>query len=76
MILYTIVHPDYVYNDPRNRKSIYEDVQHSKIIEMGKMKLEVVHLGTGLYRINRIISTNPFDYLNPQLQPGKEIKLH
>ncbi|NLX71141.1 MAG: hypothetical protein GX024_09690 [Clostridiales bacterium] len=75
MILYTIVQPDYVYNHSRTQE-FNEVIQRPEIIETENIKLEVVPLGQGLYRINRIISTNPSDYLKPQLQPGSEIKIY
>ena len=75
MILYTIIHPDYINNAPGAQGCSSEDVGRITTVEMKNFKLEVIPVRQGLYRINRIISTNPYAYFNPHLQPGKEIKL-
>jgi len=48
----------------------YEQVKELKEINYQGKKLQVETLESGQYRIVRIISSNPQDYLNPKLQPG------
>ncbi|MFS8500723.1 MAG: YlzJ-like family protein [Caldicoprobacter sp.] len=70
MILHTIVPIQYIFSD-------YTAQTRStpRLIEWNNVKLEVLPAGEGKYQINRILSTNPFDYLNPRLQPGIIIQL-
>jgi hypothetical protein len=46
----------------------------SEIIELEGIKLEIKGNENGQYIINRIISSDPFDYLNPKFQPGNTIE--
>jgi len=41
---------------------------------MGEL-VEAVPAGTSGFTIMRVLSTSPNAYLNPELQPGREIKL-
>lgn len=38
------------------------------------IQVQVSPYGTSDYQIERIISTNPYDYLNPDIQPGTIIR--
>lgn len=71
MILYTVVKPELIFNEFEHIKQ----ESNIRIIQWNNVKLEVKLAGEGNYIINRIISTNPNDYLCPQLQPGMELKL-
>ncbi|MCM8900797.1 YlzJ-like family protein [Caldicoprobacter algeriensis] len=70
MILHTIVPLQFIFGDftAQTRPGF-------RIIEWNNVKLEVLPAGQQRYQINRILSTNPFDYLNPRLQPGTIIQL-
>lgn len=46
-----------------------------KEIDYGGAKLLVEPSGGDKYRIIRLLSTNPMDYLRNELQPGTEINL-
>ncbi len=71
MILHTVIKPELIFNalQPTEQES------NIRIIQWNNIKLEVKPAGESNYKINRIISTNPNDYLHPQLQPGMEFKL-
>lgn len=71
MILYTIYDPNAIfeYRD-------FNDRQASKFhneINIDGIMLEVSQSNKD-YRVERIISTNPADYLNPRFQPGSLVK--
>jgi len=70
LILHTIVPVQYIFGDFTAQTRL-----NYRIIEWNNIKLEVLPAGKQGYQINRIISTNPFDYLNPSLQPGTIIRL-
>jgi len=70
LIIYTIVQPQFILG-----KHIDTTNTSCRVIEWNNIKLEVQTVGGYGYRINRVISTNPFDYLNPKLQPGTVIEL-
>ncbi|MBM7581466.1 hypothetical protein JOD02_000289 [Caldicoprobacter guelmensis] len=69
MILHTIVPLQFVFGNFTGQ------ISDARIIEWNNVKLEVLPAGEQKYQINRILSTNPFDYLNPKLQPGTLIRL-
>ncbi|HHU78599.1 MAG: YlzJ-like family protein [Caldicoprobacterales bacterium] len=67
MILHTIVNPEQVW------------AEHSQAIEIQEteykgVRLEVLKRDEETVVINRIISTDLHDYLNPNLQPGTIIE--
>jgi hypothetical protein len=72
MILYTIYDPDIIFNyeSPYNNEA---NTKYSEIYVDGIM-VQAVQLNNNDYCINRIISTNPMDYLNPKLQPGSIVQ--
>lgn len=66
MIIYT----------PMPLELVLEGVQQNryyKEIQVDGVKLQVEELENGQYRINKLLSTDPFDFLNPQFQPGNLI---
>ena len=67
MCLYTIMPIDVVFSNI-NKK----DVQYKEINYRGQL-VEVVEYQNKVV-LNRIITTNPKQYLNPNLQLGKVIK--
>lgn len=68
MILYSIVPPEVVFeNFGQCEKQNYIEVNYS-----GE-KLVVMPLSNNRYMINRVISTSPKAYLNPELMPGNII---
>jgi len=70
LILHTIVPTDYIFGHFTDQTG-----PGFRVIEWNNVKLEVIPAGEQRYQINRIMSTNPFDYLNPRLQPGTIIQL-
>ncbi len=76
MVLYTIIDPELIASPPDLTLSLtdkeYRDIQ---VIDYEGVRLEVVPEIDKSYTVNRIISTDPADYLKPWLQPGSKIHL-
>lgn len=68
MILYSIIPDSIVYGD----SSFNTATQMVELVHMG-CRVEACPVSDHRYRIHRVISTNPTDFLNPQLQPGSII---
>jgi len=69
MIIHSVIPP---------QSSFYEEKEETpclEVIEWNYIKLEVQRIDSKIYKISRILTTNPFDYLKPELQPGMEIEL-
>lgn len=73
MMFYTIVPIEYIFgedepeqDDPQKNNDNDEEIE----IKRGGVSLMVRPHLPGQYKINRIISTNPYDYLRPDWQPG------
>lgn len=71
MILHTIISPDYILPNGLNNTEIVKTQE----IEYKGIMLEVIELDKKTYAINRILSTNPKDFLKLELQPGAIIEL-
>lgn len=75
MSLYTIMDIDYIMDgfstqDTRKKNDItYKELSHKGV------RLEVMCTKSNRYIVNRIISTDPKDYLKEEIQPGLEIEL-
>ena len=72
MILYTIYDPNVIFKDEG-----FGDRQVAAYSEMSVNGTRVQVSQTNLnedIRVERIICTNPADYLNPKIQPGCIIK--
>lgn len=67
MILWTILPLEMVLADS-------EKVTAAAEIKRGSITMEAQMDAGHQYRIMRIISTDPMDYLKPELQPGRLIK--
>jgi Uma2 family endonuclease len=67
MILHTIVDPELIWRQDVEMQAITE-------IEYNGIRLEVTRSDEKTVRINRIISTNLKDYLDPSLQPGSKME--
>lgn len=63
MIIYTPLSVEEVLKD-------YDKIKDLKEINYQGKNLQVEMLENGQYRIARILSSNPQDFLNPELQPG------
>ena len=69
MTLYTIVPDEIIFPH-----------QHDKIAQMIEMKVNGVHVmveheGGSSFRIDRIVSTNPEDYMKANVQPGEVVNV-
>ncbi|AMQ71146.1 MULTISPECIES: YlzJ-like family protein [Bacillus] len=67
MILYTVMPQEVVYGQ-EIEQSVHEQVDYAGVpllVEMKGNEAEVV----------QILSTNPMDFLNPDIAPGQKIKL-
>lgn len=70
MIIHSIVWPDIIF-EGFNEQS---DIPVYETIEYNGIELEVSSVKKDTYKVNRIISSNPFDYLIPEYQPGTLLK--
>ncbi len=73
MILYTIYDQNTIFQDfgylyPQNRSREYAEM------EIEGVRIQVSQGLDNDIHIERIISSNPSDYLNPKLQPGSLVK--
>jgi hypothetical protein len=74
MILYTIVDPNYVFGNGMQSEE-YKDLP--RLIEtcIDGVMVECQQLEKDTLRVERILSTNPKDFLKPNLQPGTNLRL-
>ncbi|WP_110929470.1 YlzJ-like family protein [Bacillus massiliglaciei] len=69
MTLYTIIPEEMIFEDqPEMRQNLFE-------IQLGGIPVQVEHDGGQSLRIERILSTDPADFLHHHIQPGKTIPL-
>lgn len=68
MILWTIVPEDVIFASQNQPDLICEEIDYSG------QKLIVEQISPSEFRINRLLTTNPSDYLDSKLQPGKIIR--
>lgn len=73
MMLYTIIPLEAIF-DPEMETSSGESTAEVEI-KQGPVSLLAQPLPGGQYKINRIISTDPQDYLRPEWQPGSIMSL-
>ena len=67
MILHTIVDPNLIWQQK-------EEIQTTTEIKYHGIRMEVIPMDEKTVQINRILSTNLKDYLNPVLQPGSKLE--
>lgn len=70
MILYTIVPNNYIFSCNNSVDSEDNFSNEFKQTKFGRIEGKRCDEG---FRINRLISTNPLDYLNPDYYPGNII---
>ncbi|MCF6410626.1 YlzJ-like family protein [Pseudalkalibacillus salsuginis] len=68
MILYTSMPNELVFNNAA------ENYDKHSMIEMNGVSMMVEHLDENQCRIVNLLSTDPYHYLNPSLQPGTVLK--
>ncbi|HOV27857.1 MAG TPA: YlzJ-like family protein [Pseudobacteroides sp.] len=75
MILYTIVPDETIFNYDNSINNSTNASQNAATMEMEYMgeKVQVYKNSNNKYVIGRILSTSLSAYLNPKLQPGREI---
>ncbi len=66
MLLYTVIPIESIFDSDSNNESPPDEVE----IDQGRTSLLAQSLPGGQYKITRIISTDPQDYLKPEWQPG------
>jgi hypothetical protein len=70
MLLYTIIPTESIFeSETDNQEDLHDEIE----IIQGKASLLIQSLAGGKYKITRIISTDPQDYLRPEWQPGRII---
>lgn len=66
MVIYTPIPADFLLSDQdKNRK--FTEIPFGEAIVVAEIS------GEGVCKVVRLISSDPEDYLNPQLQPGCEV---
>jgi len=73
MMLYTIIPSEAIF-DSEPETGLTENSSEVEI-KQGSVSLLTQALPGGQYKINRIISTDPQDYLKPEWQPGSIMNL-
>lgn len=68
-LLYTIMPFEVIFGDEAAEQEAAAEVE----LSIGEVRLLVQPLSGGRAVVNRIISTNPEDYLKPSWQPGSII---
>ena len=68
---YSIIPYEFVLN--RSINEIKPDIPEFKMIIAGGQKLQARRFENGKYVVERLISSNPKDYLNKKYGPGEEI---
>jgi len=68
-LLYTMMPLEVIFGTEAEEKETLTELE----LNIGEVRLLVQPLSGGRAVINRIISTNPNDYLNPTWQPGSII---
>lgn len=69
MILYTIMPMEIIFQNQEDNRG-----NTSVTMDYKGVKVEAVMTSNNQYIINRILSTSPKVFLNPELQPGTVIK--
>ncbi|NLY75843.1 MAG: hypothetical protein GX075_11165 [Firmicutes bacterium] len=67
MFLYTIISPEAIFDESGSETGV---AQNEVEIRRGETSLVAQALPDGQFKITRIISTDPQDYLKPEWQPG------
>lgn len=64
MLIYSVIPPELLVAGLENNSKGFEEI-------IDGVKVQIEPIGENTARINRILSTNPQDFLNPKLQPGQ-----
>jgi hypothetical protein len=76
MMFYTIVPMEFIFGEDEPEEEKPQKNNDDEIeIKKGSVSLMVQPHLPGQYKINRIISTNPRDYLRPDWQPGSIVSM-
>lgn len=67
MIMYTVIPIEEIFDDEESPSLMAAHVMGCSVL--------IEPLGDGRGRIERILSTNPDDYLNSRIQPGSIVSL-
>lgn len=70
MVLYTIVSLETIFGETMMPEFFNSAGTEEFELNLNGKKLVVQMLPSGQLQVNRLISTNPADYLNPDWQPG------
>lgn len=70
MMLYTIIPYELIFGHREDIKSEYIE------LKMDNKHLLVERLPNGSFMVQRLYSTNPFDYLDKRYGPGSIINIH
>lgn len=64
MTLWTILPTEMILSNVDTQATVYEEVT------CNNMKLIVEKVGSTQYMVSRLLTTDPQDYLRPEMQPG------
>ncbi len=67
MILWTIVPEEVVYADPNQTNPTYEEIEYAG------QKIMAQKISQSEFRVVRLLTTDPSNYLRNELQPGTVI---
>lgn len=67
MILWTIVPEEVVYGDRNQPQPAYEEIDYAG------QRVVAEKISQNEFRVVRLLTTDPFDYLRNELQPGTVI---
>lgn len=72
MILYTIYDHNVVMGNGQT-DNLENSLEYSEM-KIDGVQVQVSRFSNSDYQVQRILSTNPYDYLNPRIQPGTIIQ--
>ncbi|MDD4586958.1 MAG: YlzJ-like family protein [Heliobacteriaceae bacterium] len=68
MILYTPVPPEMIF------AGLESPVPQMAVLKFKGKPVMGYQVGDGRYELTRVLSTDPADFLDPDLQPGRQIR--
>jgi len=70
MFLYTIIPLEYIFGEDEDCNEPSREKSKEVEVKKGQASILCQLSSSGEMKINRVISSNPQDYLNPEWQPG------
>lgn len=70
MVLYTIISPEVIFDGATIPEFLNSNESQTFEIDMDRRRIITQMLPNGQMKVDRLISSDPQDYLNPNWQPG------